>query len=105
MSPCATPASSAMSPTRLAWYPLRANTRTAASRSCRRLSAAGFVSIKPGERLLRFLPVCLFRRRLGELAHGPGDTPHGGLELARDDPDLVRLALGDLGQHLQVLVR
>src|SRR5439155_19559917 len=27
------------------------------------------------------------------------------LELARDDPDLVRLALRDLRQHLQVLVR
>src|SRR5204863_4259225 len=27
------------------------------------------------------------------------------LELARDDPELVRLALSDLRQHLQVLVR
>src|SRR3954453_17429742 len=96
-----------MSPTRLAWYPLRANTRTAASRSCRRLSsaAAGFVSTKPRERLLRFLAVRLFRLRCGDLVDGPGDTPHSGLQLARDDPDLVRVALRDLRQHLQVLVR
>jgi len=31
-------------------------------------------------------------------------VPKGLSELARDDPDLVRVALGDLWQHLEILV-
>src|SRR4249919_356500 len=96
-----------MSPTRLAWNPLRAKTRTAASRSCRRLSStADDLSAKAARSLLGLLPVChsrLFRN--GHVLDRPGDPSDGRLQLARDDPDLVRLALRDQREGLEVLVR
>src|SRR6266550_6183242 len=96
-----------MSPTRLAWYPLRANTRTAASRSCRRLSSsAADFSTKAGKSLLRLLPVCHCRRlRRGDVLDRSGDPSDSLLQVARDDPDLVRRALRDQRQGLEVLVR
>src|SRR6478609_9665231 len=96
-----------MSPTRLAWNPLRAKTRTAASRSCRRLSStADDFSAKAATSLLRLLPVCHGRRlRRGDVLDRPGDPPDCRLQLARDDPELVRLALRDLREHLEILVR
>src|SRR5215471_18236277 len=96
-----------MSPTRVAWNPFRANTRTAASSSCRRLSStADDFPASAGKGLLRLLPVCHGRRlRRGDVLDGARDPPDGLLQLARDDPDLVRLALRDLRQRLEVLVR
>src|SRR6185437_1372925 len=41
----------------------------------------------------------------GPLAQDVAEPTERLGELARDDPDLVRVALGDLRQHLQVLVR
>src|SRR5712675_3321790 len=96
-----------MSPTRLAWNPLRANTRTAASRSCRRLSSrtADF-STKAAKSLLRLLPVCHGRGlRRGDVLDRARDPSNGLLQVARDDPELVRLALRDQRQGLEVLVR
>src|SRR4051794_16078159 len=96
-----------MSPTRLEWYPLRANTRTAASRSCRRLSSSATdFSTKAAKSLLRLLPVCRrWRRRCTQLLHRAGHPSDRLLQVARDDPELVRLALRDLREHLEVLVR
>jgi hypothetical protein len=45
----------------------------------------------------------LFVRRLAR-SERAADLPECLSELARDDPDLVRLALSDLGQNLQILV-
>src|SRR5262249_37883993 len=96
-----------MSPTRLAWNPLRANTRTAASSSCRRLSStADDFPAKAAKSLLGLLPVRHGRgRRRRDVLARPGAPSDGRLQLARDDPDLVRLALRDLRQRLEVLVR
>src|SRR4051794_41735980 len=96
-----------MSPTRLAWKPLRAKTRTAAPRSCCRLSSTTEVrSAKAAESLLGLLSVChRWRRRCGEVLDRARDPPDGRLQLARDDPDLVRFALRDQGERLEVLVR
>src|SRR5262249_61724574 len=56
-------------------------------------------------RFLRLLAVRRLWRRLRELADRPGHPAHRLLQVARDDPDLVRLALRDLRRDLQVLVR
>src|SRR5215472_6581007 len=96
-----------MSPTRLAWNPLRAKTRTAASRSCRRLSSsAADFSAKAAESLLGLLPVGHGRGlRCCDVLDHPGNPSDGRLQLARDDPDLVRLTLRDQRERLQILVR
>src|SRR3954451_5993145 len=90
-----------MSPTRLAWEPLRAKTRTAASSSSRRFSSCAVVRLgtppKSSSWSLGLRLAGAPGQRLAEAAQRLGD-------LARDDPDLVRLALRDLRQHLQVLV-
>src|SRR5207253_11038138 len=94
-----------MSPTRLAWNPLRANTRTAASRSWRRLSSTAWVrSTKAGRSLLRRLSVCRRRRGRRDVLDGSHDPPDRLLQVTRDDPDLVRLALRDQRQRLEVLI-
>src|SRR5262245_3152964 len=92
-----------MSPTRLAWNPLRAKTRTAASRSCRRLSSTA--AERWAKPLLGRLAVRQRRRRRCDVLDRAGDPADGRLQLARDDPDLVRLALCDLRESLEVLVR
>src|ERR1700757_4561058 len=96
-----------MSPTRLAWNPLRAKTRTAAHSSCCRLSStADDFSATAAKSLLLLLPVCQRRRLRGaQILDRPRDPPHHLLQLARDDPDLVRLALSDQRERLEVLVR
>src|SRR6201987_2073232 len=95
-----------MSPTRLAWKPFRANTRTAASRSCRRLSSSAAAFSAKATSLLRLLPVCHGRGlRRGDVLDRARPPPDGRLQLARDDPDLVRLALRDQRERLEVLVR
>ena len=59
-----------------------------------------------GRSLLGLLPVCHGRsRRGGEIRDRARDLPDHLLQLARDDPDLVRLALRDLRERLEVLVR
>ena len=42
--------------------------------------------------------------QVAEVAHGAGEALEGVADFAGDDPELVGVALGDLREHLEVLV-
>ena len=44
------------------------------------------------------------RRAVAEVAEGPAEALEGVADLAGHDPELVGVALGDLREHLEVLV-